>query len=90
MVFDSDFEAAFYTNGQLVNVVADLTNPRAANPGTGEWRLGNLERNGGIEFHNGGMDDVRVYNRELSTGEIGDMAFKQPLQLRVKGNWHMY
>ena len=63
----------FYINGLLMQTVADtsaITN-YDANLIIGQWSSGSY-------FWRGGIDEVRVYNRALSAGDVNQLYFCQP------------
>jgi len=65
-VYDGNGTGTFYVNGSLAGVDATLSDPTA---GTSGLHIGNRSSDTARAF-DGLIDDVRIYNRALSTSEI--------------------
>lgn len=71
-----------YHNGQQVTVAAT---PGGAVVTTDNWTIGAAEDQGGhMNYLNGSVDDVRIYSRGLSPGEIATLAQQKTLAGRLK------
>ncbi len=67
----------FYLNGVEVGNV-DSGPDGMNNVGGGQFTIGNLNLPGALQFFNGDIDDLRVYNQELSPNRIADLAAGGP------------
>ena len=65
VTFDSDFDATFYIDGAPIGLVSGSS---AANAPVAAWYLGCY--NGAIEWFDGGIDDIQVYDTALSAQEV--------------------
>jgi hypothetical protein len=70
LVFDSSFTASFYLDGQLADTVASTA---PANPSPTDLNIGrNPVADGSLfyEYWNGSIDEVAVYNYELTAAQV--------------------
>jgi len=69
VVYDG-FSIKFYVDGQLV-----LTQPAETSTGSGNLSIGGASAENGNTFFDGAVDDVRIYNRALSSTELKQLFF---------------
>jgi hypothetical protein len=65
VVFDSSYDATFYVDGAPIGLV---TGSAPANPPVPTWYLGCY--NGAIEWFDGNLDDLQVYDTALSAQDV--------------------
>ena len=64
-VFDSNFDVTFYANGINIGTVVGFASANTPNP---DWFIGGFD--GNIEFWDGAIDDVQVYEGALDASAI--------------------
>jgi len=64
-VFDAAYDVTFYLDGAPVGTVAGAS---PANPSSGQWLIGSW--NTSVEFWNGFLDDVQVYEGSCTAAEV--------------------
>ena len=65
VTFDDNYDATFYVDGTAIGVV---TGAAPANPPVPTWYLGCY--NGAIEWFDGNVDDIQVYDEALSAQDV--------------------
>ena len=80
-VYDKVGTRKIYINGVLESTTAVGTSLRTVSGAT--LRIGRNEVNVASQLYHGDMDDLRFYDRALSSAEITSFAGAQPVQVRV-------